>query len=126
VAGDGSQTRSVCYVSDLIEGVVRLLHSDLAGPVNIGNPHEISVLDLAHRIRWLVGSDSPVRYVPRPQDDPTVRQPDVALARTALGWEPTVDLDDGLERTIAWFREVVGPDADAPTQRVPVTTSVHQ
>jgi len=126
VAGDGSQTRSVCYVSDLVEGVVRLLHSDLAGPVNIGNPHEISVLDLAHRIRWLIGSDSPVRFVPRPQDDPTVRQPDVALARTALGWEPTVDLDDGLERTIAWFREVVGPDAKAPTQRVPVTTSVHQ
>jgi dTDP-glucose 4,6-dehydratase len=118
VAGDGSQTRSVCYVDDLIEGVVRLLHSDLAGPVNIGNPHEISVLDLAHRIRSLVGSDSPVRYVPRPQDDPTVRQPDVTLARAALGWEPTVELDDGLKRTIAWFREVIGPDAeDRPPNR---------
>jgi dTDP-glucose 4,6-dehydratase len=109
VAGDGTQTRSVCYVSDLVEGVVRLLHSELPGPVNIGNPHEISVLDLAHRIHRLVGSDSPVTFVPRPQDDPTVRQPDVTLAATALGWEPTVDLDDGLKRTIAWFREVVEP-----------------
>jgi len=109
VAGDGSQTRSVCYVSDTVEGVVRLLHSDLAGPVNIGNPHEISVLDLARRIQQLIGSDSPVTFVPRPQDDPTVRQPDVTLAGTALGWEPTVDLDDGLKRTIAWFREVVEP-----------------
>jgi dTDP-glucose 4,6-dehydratase len=110
VAGDGRQTRSVCYVSDLVEGVVRLLHSDLAGPVNIGNPHEISVLDLAHRIHRLVGTQSPITFVPRPQDDPTVRQPDVTLAHQALGWEPTVDLDDGLKRTIAWFREVIGPD----------------
>jgi dTDP-glucose 4,6-dehydratase len=109
VAGDGSQTRSVCYVSDLVEGVVRLVHADLAGPVNIGNPHEISVLDLAQRIQRLVGSDSPITYVPRPQDDPTVRQPDVTLAGAALGWQPTVDLDDGLKRTIAWFREVIDP-----------------
>jgi dTDP-glucose 4,6-dehydratase len=109
VAGDGSQTRSVCYVSDLIEGVVRLLHSDLAGPVNIGNPHEISVLELARRIGRLVGTAAPITFVPRPQDDPTVRQPDVTLASTALGWEPTVDLDDGLKRTIAWFREVILP-----------------
>src|SRR5919197_4054564 len=77
VAGDGRQTRSVCYVSDLVEGVVRLLHSELAGPVNIGNPHEISVLDLAHRIPRLVGTHSPIPFVPRPQDDPTFRQPDV-------------------------------------------------
>jgi dTDP-glucose 4,6-dehydratase len=128
VAGDGSQTRSVCYVSDLVEGVVRMLHSDLAGPVNIGNPHEISVLDLAHRIRRLVGADSPVRFVPRPQDDPTVRQPDVTLARTALGWEPTVELDDGLKRTIAWFRGVIGPDADdrPPSQRTAVTSNAPQ
>ncbi len=112
VAGDGRQTRSVCYVSDLVEGVVRLLHSELAGPVNIGNPHEISVLDLAHRIHRLVGTRSPITFVPRPQDDPTVRQPDVTLARRALGWEPTVDLDDGLKRTIAWFREVMEPEAN--------------
>jgi dTDP-glucose 4,6-dehydratase len=109
VAGDGSQTRSVCYVDDLVEGVVRLLHSDLAGPVNIGNPHEISVLDLALRIRDMTGTDSPVTFVERPQDDPTVRQPDVTLATTALGWAPTVDLDDGLKRTIAWFREAIEP-----------------
>jgi dTDP-glucose 4,6-dehydratase len=107
VAGDGSQTRSVCYVSDLVEGIVRLLHSDLAGPVNIGNPHEVSVLDLADRIRRMVGSRSPVTFVPRPQDDPTVRQPDVSLAAAELGWSPVVDLDEGLKRTIAWFREVI-------------------
>jgi dTDP-glucose 4,6-dehydratase len=106
VAGDGSQTRSVCYVDDLVDGIVRLVRSDLAGPVNIGNPDEISVLDLARRIAALVGTEAPVRFVPRPEDDPTVRQPDITLARTELGWEPTVDLDDGLKRTIAWMRDV--------------------
>jgi dTDP-glucose 4,6-dehydratase len=108
VAGDGSQTRSVCYVDDLVEGIVRLLHSDLPGPVNIGNPAELSVLALAERIRDLVGADSPVEFVPRPEDDPTVRQPDITLAREALGWEPVVDLAEGLKRTISWMREAVG------------------
>jgi dTDP-glucose 4,6-dehydratase len=104
VAGDGSQTRSVCYVDDLIEGLVRLLHSDLEGPVNIGNYDEMSVLDLARLIIELTGSDSEIVFVDRPQDDPTVRRPDITLARTALGWEPTVDVRDGLLRTIDWFR----------------------
>jgi dTDP-glucose 4,6-dehydratase len=104
VAGDGSQTRSVCYVDDLIEGIVRLLFSDLAGPVNVGNPHELSMRTLAERIIELTGSASEVVYVPRPEDDPTVRQPDITLARTQLGWEPRVPLDEGLKRTIAWFR----------------------
>jgi hypothetical protein len=104
VAGDGSQTRSVCYVDDLIEGIVRLLFSDLAGPVNVGNPYELSMKALAERIIALSGSRSEIAYIPRPQDDPTVRQPDITLARTALGWEPTVALDDGLTRTIDWFR----------------------
>jgi hypothetical protein len=104
VAGDGSQTRSVCYVDDLVEGIVRLLFSDLPGPVNIGNPHELSMKDLAERIIALSGSTSEIVYVPRPEDDPTIRQPDITLARTELGWEPKVPLDEGLGRTIEWFR----------------------
>jgi dTDP-glucose 4,6-dehydratase len=105
VAGNGSQTRSICYVDDLIEGIVRLLRSDLEGPVNIGNPHEISVLELAEWIRELVGSRSPIEFVPRPVDDPTVRQPDISLARMALGWEPSIPVEDGLKLTIEWFRD---------------------
>ena len=104
VAGDGSQTRSVCYVDDLVEGIVRTLESALAGPINLGNPHELSVLELAQRIRELADSRSPFEFVPRPQDDPTVRQPDISFARTALGWEPVTAVDDGLKKTIAWFR----------------------
>jgi dTDP-glucose 4,6-dehydratase len=104
VAGDGSQTRSVCYVDDLIEGIVRLLHSGLAGPVNIGSPHELSVLELAEAVRDLVGSGSPIEFVPRPQDDPTLRRPDITVAREKLGWEPVVGLGEGLARTIEWFR----------------------
>jgi dTDP-glucose 4,6-dehydratase len=105
VAGDGSQTRSVCYVDDLIEGILRLLDCGHPGPMNIGNPQELTVLELAERIRALAGSSSPIVFVPRPQDDPTVRQPDIGLARHTLGWEPKVDIDDGLARTIHWFRE---------------------
>jgi dTDP-glucose 4,6-dehydratase len=105
VAGDGSQTRSVCYVDDLVDGVVRMLHSDLDGPVNLGNPHEMSVLELAGWIRELAGSRSPIHFVARPQDDPTVRQPDISRARTMLGWEPRVAVEDGLIRTIEWFRD---------------------
>ena len=116
VAGDGSQTRSVCYVDDLIEGIVRLLHSDLPGPVNIGNPRELTVLELAELIRDLVGSDSPVEFVERPQDDPMVRQPDVTLARQTLGWEPRVDVVHGLLRTIAWFREIGLPETSVTAE----------
>jgi dTDP-glucose 4,6-dehydratase len=105
VAGDGSQTRSVCYVSDLVEGLIRFLLSSETGPMNIGNPHEIPVVDLARRIKELTGSESPIEFIPRPEDDPTVRQPDIALARRALGWEPQVSLDDGLKRTIDWFAQ---------------------
>ena len=103
VAGDGSQTRSICYVDDLVEGIVRLLHSDHPGPMNIGNPHEISVLDLAQWIRDLANSESELTFVERPEDDPLVRQPDITLARSVLGWEPTVPIDEGLRRTIASF-----------------------
>lgn len=104
VAGDGAQTRSVCYVDDLVDGIVRLLHSGHPGPMNIGNPYELSVLELATLIRELSGSQSPVVFTPRPADDPWVRRPDIALARTVLGWLPTISVEDGLLRTIAWFR----------------------
>jgi dTDP-glucose 4,6-dehydratase len=103
VAGDGSQTRSIIYVDDLVEGIIRLLRSDLAGPVNIGNPHETSVLKIAETIKRLTGSRSEIVFVPRPVDDPSVRQPDITLARTELGWEPKVGFEDGLRRTIGWF-----------------------
>lgn len=105
VQGDGSQTRSVCYVDDLIDGGLRLLFSDHAGPVNVGNPHEMTVLELAELIRELTGSDSPVSFIPRAQDDPSQRQPDITLARTQLGWEPRVEVRDGLRATIDWFRD---------------------
>ncbi|MGH3989513.1 MAG: UDP-glucuronic acid decarboxylase family protein, partial [Pseudonocardiaceae bacterium] len=105
VAGDGRQTRSIQYVDDLVEGCLRLLRSTLAGPVNIGNPYEVSIDELAVLIRDLAGSSSAVHYIPRPEDDPTVRQPDITLARQSLGWAPTIDLADGLRRTIEWFRE---------------------
>jgi dTDP-glucose 4,6-dehydratase len=103
VAGDGSQTRSIIYVDDLIAGILTLLRSDLPGPVNIGNPHETSVLHLAETIKRLTKSDSEIVFIDRPTDDPTVRQPDITLARTELGWEPKVGFEEGLERTIAWF-----------------------
>jgi len=113
VAGDGSQTRSVCYVDDLIDGVVRLLGSGHPGPMNIGNPHELSVLALAETIRDAVGSSSDITFVPRPQDDPTVRQPDISLAQSVLGWQPVVPLHEGLKRTIAWFRDLPELPGDA-------------
>ncbi len=105
VAGDGSQTRSVIYVDDLIEGIMRLLRSDLVGPVNIGNPHETSVLHLAETIKRLTDSDSEITFIERPTDDPSIRQPDITMAQRDLGWEPTVTFEEGLSRTIAYFRE---------------------
>jgi len=104
VAGDGSQTRSIIYVDDLVEGIMRLVRSDLSGPVNIGNPYEVSILELAETIKRLLGSSSDIVFIARPVDDPTVRQPDITLARRALGWEPTIGHEEGLERTLAWFR----------------------
>jgi len=109
VAGDGSQTRSIVYVTDLVEGIIQLLRSDLAGPVNIGNPHETSVLHIAEAIRRLVGSDSDIIYVPRPIDDPNVHQSDISQARRALGWEPRIGFVEGLSRTVEWFRAPPGP-----------------
>ena len=114
VAGDGSQTRSVCYVDDLVDGVVQMLHSDYAGPVNLGNPQELSVLELARTIRELVGSTSPICFVPRPVDDPHVRRPDITLARSVLTWEPQVSVEDGLMRTITWSRQQQDGDTRPP------------
>ncbi len=104
VYGDGSQTRSFCYVSDLVEGLLRLLFSEEPGPVNLGNPEELSVLEFARRILALTGSRSTIEFRPLPQDDPRRRQPDIAKAREVLGWAPQVSLEEGLRRTIAWFR----------------------
>ncbi len=104
VFGDGSQTRSFCYVSDLIEGIHRLFLSSEADPVNIGNPSELSVLDFARTIQKLTGTKSPIVFKPLPVDDPRVRQPDIGRARRLLGWEPKVPLEEGLMRTIEYFR----------------------
>jgi dTDP-glucose 4,6-dehydratase len=107
VYGDGSQTRSFCYVSDLVEGIVRLLRSEHSGPVNCGNPMEVSILDFAERIKRLTRSRSEIVFRPLPVDDPKVREPDITLARRILGWEPKVSLEDGLGKTIDYFRGVV-------------------
>jgi UDP-glucuronate decarboxylase len=106
IYGDGSQTRSFCFVDDLVEGLIRLMASDpeITGPINIGNPHETPVLELAQRVISLTGSRSPIVYRPLPQDDPTQRCPDITRARTVLGWEPRVQLDEGLNETISYFR----------------------
>ncbi|MEG3191407.1 UDP-glucuronic acid decarboxylase family protein [Lysobacter sp. D1-1-M9] len=109
INGDGSQTRSFCYVDDLIEGIVRLMDSpaEVTGPVNLGNPSEVTVLQLSTRIIELTGSRSKLRHRPMPVDDPTRRCPDITLARQSLGWAPQVSLDEGLRRTIAWFEETL-------------------
>jgi dTDP-glucose 4,6-dehydratase len=104
VYGDGSQTRSLIYVSDEVEGIYRLLLSDIVEPVNIGSPYEMTILDLAERIRDLAGSDSQITFHPLPKDDPEVRKPDIARAREELGWEPQVSVEEGLARTIEDFR----------------------
>jgi len=105
IYGDGSQTRSFCYVDDLIEGFVRLMNQDeIVGPVNIGNPGEFTMLQLAERVLELTGSKSALIYKPLPSDDPKQRRPDITLAKKHLGWEPTVPLEEGLARTIAYFR----------------------
>jgi len=105
VFGDGSQTRSFCYVSDLVEGVIRLANSDVCEPVNIGNPNEISILDFAGTILSLTGSKSEVVLKSLPVDDPKVRKPDIARAKDKLGWSPKIGLEDGLKKTIEWFRK---------------------
>ncbi|MDP9443816.1 MAG: SDR family oxidoreductase [Actinomycetota bacterium] len=107
VAGDGIQTRSICYVDDTVRGILAMAFSRHPGPINIGNPDEVSMLELAERVREVTGSTSPIRFVDLPVDDPRQRRPDTTLARRLLGWEPTVDSVDGLSRTADWFSQVL-------------------
>ncbi|MFB3897128.1 MAG: UDP-glucuronic acid decarboxylase family protein [bacterium] len=104
VFGDGSQTRSFCYVSDLVEGICRLLQTEYHEPVNLGNPNEMSILEFAKKINRLTGDKCQIIYKPLPVDDPKQRQPDINLAKKLLGWEPKVSLDEGLQQTIQWFQ----------------------
>jgi dTDP-glucose 4,6-dehydratase len=113
IFGDGTQTRSFCYVSDLVEGIIKLMHSNTNEPVNIGNPHEMTIEEIAKTIVRMTGSTSKLVYRPLPTDDPKVRQPDITRARTVLGWEPKITLEQGLTSTIAYFRQKLGVTAPA-------------
>jgi UDP-glucuronate decarboxylase len=108
IFGDGSQTRSFCYLTDLVEGLIRLMDApdDFIGPVNLGNPDEFTIAELARLVLELTGSGSSVVYEPLPADDPRQRRPDIGLAREKLGWRPTVPLREGLAKTIEWFRSI--------------------
>lgn len=107
VHGDGTQTRSFCYVTDLVDGMLRLMKSDISGPVNLGNPAEMTIIDVAKRILRMTKSSSDISFVSRPPDDPSRRCPDITLAQTALHWNPSVDFDAGLQHTIAYFRSIL-------------------
>lgn len=107
VFGDGSQTRSFCYISDLVDGIIRLMHSKENDPINIGNPQEMTITQIAQQIIAMTGSKSKIIYKPLPTDDPKVRQPDITRARTLLGWEPKVSLEEGLGHTIEYFKQKV-------------------
>jgi len=109
IYGDGSQSRSFCYVDDLIDGFLKLMQSndDFTGPVNLGNPVEFTMLELAEQVKNLTGSKSEIQFKPLPEDDPKQRQPDITLARTKLGWEPAVPLRQGLKKTIAYFKQLL-------------------
>jgi dTDP-glucose 4,6-dehydratase len=117
VAGDGSQSRSLCYVEDTVDGLLRLALSSCAGPVNIGNDQETTVLQLARTILDLTGSSSTLRYVDLPEDDPRVRRPDLSAARTELGWSPTTTLEQGLKQTVGWIAEQLATDAPRTASR---------
>lgn len=107
VYGDGSQTRSFCYISDMIEGILKMMQSSESGPINLGNPNEMSVLDLAKKVLELTGSSSKIIFEELPADDPVQRRPDITLARKKLGWEPKIGLEEGLRETIAWFKSKI-------------------
>ena len=118
IYGTGQQTRSFQYIDDLIEGIVRLMNSDFSGPVNIGNPNEFTMLELATKVLAMTGSPSEIEFLPLPVDDPNRRRPDITLAKAVLGWEPRVSLDEGLEKTIAYYRsEVFGGQPDVGSQQ---------
>jgi UDP-glucuronate decarboxylase len=112
--GDGSQTRSFCYVDDLVEGMLRMMdQDDFIGPVNLGNPGEFTIRELAEMVLEITGSTSPLTYGPLPKDDPTRRQPDITLAKEKLGWSPRVPLREGLEKTIAYFKDFLARNPEA-------------
>ncbi len=113
--GDGNQTRAFCFVDDLIEGFVRLMATgpDITGPINIGNPHEIPVRELAERIIRLTGASSRIVHRPLPEDDPLQRCPDITMAQNVLGWQPTIELDAGLARTVAYFKQMLAESKDS-------------
>ncbi|HLJ13550.1 MAG TPA: UDP-glucuronic acid decarboxylase family protein [Bryobacteraceae bacterium] len=108
VYGDGKQTRSFCYVRDLVDGLYRLMQSEERYPVNLGNPTELTILEFAERIRHLTGTSAPIDFRPLPEDDPKKRRPDIGKAKRLLGWEPQVPLDDGLRETITYFQDLIG------------------
>jgi UDP-glucuronate decarboxylase len=126
VYGDGLQTRSFCYVDDLIEGLIQLMESpeDFTGPVNLGNPAEATVLELANKVIAMAGSRSQIVFKPLPEDDPKRRQPDLALAKRALGYSPKVHWDEGLANTIAYFRELLGGGSVSRIQRARIPSSI--
>jgi len=111
VFGDGTQTRSFCFVSDLVDGILRLMESDTHDPVNIGNPHEVTIEQIARTIISLVGSTSRIVYRPLPQDDPKQRQPDITRAQTLLSWQPQVELEEGLAKTVGYFKSKLAAEA---------------
>jgi nucleoside-diphosphate-sugar epimerase len=106
IYGDGRQTRSFCYVDDEVEGIYRLMNSGISTPVNIGNPNEFTILELAEHIKRITQTDSKIVFKPMPSDDPLRRRPDITIARKELGWEPKISLEEGLRRTIEYFREM--------------------
>jgi nucleoside-diphosphate-sugar epimerase len=110
VYGDGKQTRSFCYVDDEVEGILRLLFSKVSGPVNIGNPREFTIIEFARIVLRLTGGQSRIVYKPLPQDDPKQRKPDITLARKSLGWEPKIRLEEGIVKTIEWFKRNLDKD----------------
>ena len=116
VFGDGRQTRSFCYVDDLIDGLVRLMNSkdEITGPINLGNPSEFTILELAEKVIELTGSESRIVFKPLPQDDPTQRKPDISMAKSLLGWEPRVQLEEGLKKTIKYFKGLLPSRLDTP------------
>jgi UDP-glucuronate decarboxylase len=120
VYGEGTQTRSFCYVDDMVDAFIRLMNTpdELTGPVNLGNPHELTMLEVARRIIALTGSSSEIVFKPLPMDDPWHRQPDIALAREALGWSPTTPLDEGLQRTAQHFRQIIEASESRAAQHI--------
>jgi UDP-glucuronate decarboxylase len=116
IYGDGSQTRSFCYVSDLVDGLIKMIHSDssVTGPINLGNPTEMPIVDLATRIIQETNSKSKIKFEPLPSDDPKQRKPDIGRAREVLGWEPTVDLSEGLKKTVVDFENRIKSSSRNP------------